>query len=341
MTEAQRATDQPSVRSLSNLIEGFWITQLIGTSVALGIADHLAQGARSCEQIARSCESDPACVLRLLRALQTIGVCRASPDARFELTERGQILRRGVPGSIAGRALFTSGIMWDLYGELRTVVKTGRSLPSGRDGFNRLADHPGLDGMHQAMVESSLRVIEDAVRVHDFGRYTSVLDVGGGYGGALAALLQRYSGLRGSVLDLPYLAQEASAHLRRAGLADRAQFLAGDFFESIPAGYDCYLLKYIIHDWNDSDATQILRQCSAAARGGGHVILLERIRPEMLEESAAHQAIMEIDLAMMTTGGQERTVAEYRRLLGSVGLRMASVTATASPCSLIDAVAAG
>jgi hypothetical protein len=338
MTEPQRLTDGGAGRSLSDLIEGFWTTQLIGTAVALGIPDQLGDGAKSCEQIARSCESDPHCVLRLLKALQTVGVCRAAPPASFELTERGQLLRRDVPGSMSGRATFTSGIMWNLYGELAKVIKTGRSLPAGREGFNQLAEHPGLAGMHQAMVESSIRVVESAIPVHDFGRYSSVLDVGGGYGGALAALLRRYGHMSGSVLDLQYLATEARAYLRKSGVADRAAFAAGDFFESVPEGYDCYLLKYIIHDWDDAHALRILRSCAVAAGRDSHVILFERVLPEVLEENPVHQAIMEIDLAMMTTGGRERTAEEYRELLSAAGLQMIGVTATASPCSVIHAV---
>ncbi len=340
MTELLRPPDVTTTRSLAELIEGFWITQLIGTAVILGIPEQLAEGGRSYEQIASSCESDPSSVLRLLRGLQTVGVCRAA-GSHFELTERGQVLRHGVPGSIRGRALFTSGIMWDLYSQLATVVRTGRALPAGREGFNRLAEHPGLVGMHQAMVESSIRVIDDVARVHDFGSYSRVLDVGGGYGGALAALLQRYAGMSGDVLDLSYLADGARAYFRTSGVAPRAQFITGDFFEALPAGYDCYLLKYIVHDWNDTDARQILRSCAVAARSGSEVILLERVLPPMLDESPAHQAIMQIDLAMMTTGGMERTAEGYRALLASVGLRMISVTPTESPCSILRAVPAG
>jgi hypothetical protein len=144
--------------------------------------------------------------------------------------------------------------------------------------------------------------------------------------------------MSGDVLDLSYLARDASAHLSEAGVADRGRFVAGDFFESVPTGYDCYLLKYIIHDWNDRDARQILQRCAAAAARDACVILLERVRPDVLNESPAHQAIMQIDLAMMTTGGQERTEDEYRQLLASAGLRMTAVTATASPCSIIHAI---
>lgn len=238
---------------------------------------------------------------------------------------------------MSGRAAFTSGIMWDLFGQLTTVVRTGRALPAGREGFNRLAEHPGLAGMHQAMVESSVRIVADAVCVHDFGRYERVLDVGGGYGGALAALLKRFPHMHGAVLDLPYLEADASAYLGRSGLAGRARFIRGDFFESVPEDFDCYLLKYIVHDWGDADALRILQRCASAAGPRSLVILLERVRPEVLEESPAHQAIMQIDLAMMTTGGKERTEEEYRALLASAGLRMIDVTLTASACSLIRA----
>jgi hypothetical protein len=338
MTRVGFAADMTPARPLADLIEGFWMTQLIGTSITLGIVDRLALGDAPYEEIARSCGADAGCVLRLVRALQTIGVCRKSPDNRFALTDRGQLLRRGVPGSICGRAIFTSGIMWDLYGHLTDVVRTGRSLPSGRSGFDELAKHPGLDGMHLAMVESSVRIIEDSARAHDFARYARVLDVGGGYGGALGALLQRHTGMTGAVLDLSYLSDRATAHLRGSGVADRAEFVAGDFFESVPAGYNCYLLKYIVHDWGDADALQILQRCAAAASPEADIILLERVLPDELDDSPAHQAIVQIDLAMMTTGGKERTAEEYRSLLARAGLRMIAVRSTASPCSVIHAV---
>jgi orsellinic acid C2-O-methyltransferase len=329
--------DRVPSRSLSELMEGFWITRLLGTTVALGIADRLGEGAKTHEQIARSCEAEPSSVLRVLRALQTIGVCSCGPGSTFALTARGEVLRRGVRGSISGRAAFTSGIMWDLYGQLTAVVKTGRPLPAGREGFNKLAEHPGLAGMHQAMVESSIKVMETAARVHDFGRYHRVLDVGGGYGGAVSTLLRLHPGMRGAVIDLPYLAEDTRVYLRKAGVADRCQFLPGDFFEELPSGYDCYLLKYIVHDWGDTEALQILRTCAAAAGSDSHVILLERILPDALEESPDHQAIMQIDLAMMTTGGKERTAQEYRSLLASAGLQMISATGADSSCSIIQA----
>ncbi len=248
------------------------------------------------------------------------------------------MLRRDVEGSIQGRALFTSGIMWSLFGQQGATVRTGQPLPAGREGFKRLADDPGLDGMHRAMVESSRRVIGDAVNVHDFSRYTSVLDIGGGYGGALGALLDRFTHLTGSVFDLPYLKRPAHAHLNSVGAEGRATFICGDFFEFIPPGFDCLLLKYIIHDWGDTEAQQILRKCAHAAGRRGNLLILERVLPEVLDETPECRALMQIDLAMMTTGGKERTEVEYRELLRSAGFRVESLSPMSTPCSIIHAV---
>ncbi len=336
------ATNSEWTQSLSDLIEGFWTTQLIGTAVAVGIPDKLAAGALSYQEVAQSCEAEPNSVLRLLRALQTIGVCRGTEHSQFGLTDKGRLLCTGVPGSMRGRALFASGLLWKLFGDLESAVRTGRPsqrITLGREGFDQLAHDPGLAGMHQAMVESSIKVVSAAADAHGFERYSRVLDVGGGYGGALTALLQRNPRMRGDVLDLGYLESQASEYLRRAGVAERARFIAGDFFESVPPGYDCYLLKYIIHDWDDAHALSILRSCAAAAAPSAEIVLLERVLPAELNET--HRAIAQIDLAMMMTNGKERTEEEYRRLMGSAGLRVLTVTPAASGCSVIRAASAG
>lgn len=330
--------DAAAAKSLSDLIEGFWTTQLVGAAVALGVTDAMAEGPRPHTDIARSVQADPVCVLRVLRALQSLGVCQLTAEASFELTAKGQLLCAGTSGSMRGRALFASGMLWNLFGDLTAVIKTGlptQRQPLGREGFNLLASNPGLKGMHQAMVESSIGAVAAAADAHDFGRYSRVLDVGGGYGGALVALLQRNPTMTGDVFDLAYLAQDACAHLSSAGVGQRAQFVGGDFFEELPSGYDCYLLKYIVHDWDDAAAVQILRTCAHAARPGGTVVLLERVLPERITEN--DRAIMEVDIAMMLAGGLERTAEEYRRLMNRAGLCLLRITPTSSPCSVIHA----
>lgn len=322
--------------SLSRLIEGFWTTQLVGTAVLLGIPDALAESPLRCGDLAQKVAADPACLWRVVRALHTLGICRATGDRVVELTEMGRLLLRDADGSMYGRSLFTSGLMWKLFGDLPHVVRTGRptaALPTGREGFRQLATQPGVAAMHRAMVESSVRVLAAAVEVHDFGKYARVLDVGGGYGGALGALLARYPHMSGDVLDLDYLSVGAREYLHGLGVGSRAGHIGGDFFDLVPSGYDCYLLKYIIHDWGDSEALEILSACAAAAGASADVVLLERVVPEQVDES--HQDIMEIDLAMMATGGKERTALEYRELLASAGLNLAALVPTRARCDVI------
>jgi SAM-dependent methyltransferase len=327
-------------RPLGELIEGFWITQLIGTTVALGIAEALGADVRSLDELASTCRLDRPSLLRLMRALQTVGVSVGNEERGYRLSEKGKVLRRDATASIYGRALFTSGLMWDLYRQLATVVQSGKPLQAGRQGFARLAHDPCLEGMHRAMVESSVRVIGEALQVVNFDRYARVLDVGGGYGGVLGALLRKFPDMSGTVLDLSYLKEGAEAYMRSIGVCERGKFLGGDFFESVPSGFDCHVLKYVIHDWGDSEALQILRACARALSGGGHLLLLERVLPDVMHESPSCQAIAQIDLAMMTTGGKERTVGEYADLLRSAGMRLVTVIATGAPCSVIQAVSA-
>jgi orsellinic acid C2-O-methyltransferase len=337
-----RVEGSETAKSLSDLIEGFWSTSVIGTAVALGITDSLAAGASPYSQVASAAGAAPEYVLRILRALQALGVCRAIAGSSFELTEKGRLLLADEPGSMRGRALFASGILWDLFSDLPTVVRAGRPtqrLPTGREGFNQLESHPGLDAMHGAMVESSIVAVASAAQVHDFGRYSRVLDVGGGYGGALGRLLQQNPGMRGDVLDLPYLLEGAVRHLHVAGVARRATFIAGDFFEAVPKGYDCYLLKYIIHDWDDAQALRILASCAAAAHPAGEIVLLERVLPDQVSES--DRGIFEVDIAMMVTGGKERTVGEYRELMRAANISLNEVTPTACGCSVLRAAPSG
>jgi hypothetical protein len=181
-------TDSTLPQSLSDLIEGFWTTQLIGTAVSLGIPDALRGGATTHQEVARCCQSDPACTLRLLHALQTVDICRPDSSVRFELTEKGRLLCSGVSGSMRGRALFTAGLMWELFGDLQSVVKSGqptRRVALGRDGFNQLAGQPGLAGMHQAMV-----------RLYDQPDSRTSGAAPGASGGRLSAVLSRLARAR-------------------------------------------------------------------------------------------------------------------------------------------------
>jgi hypothetical protein len=187
---------------------------------------------------------------------------------------------------------------------------------------------------NRAMAEQSLGIGREIARAYDFSRFRSVMDVGGGYGAVLRALLEYYPALRGSVMDLPVIEDRALNYLKNAGVGDRADYRGGNFFESVPSGTDAYVLKYIIHDWNDAKATQILRHCAAAAGHDGLVLLIEQIVPERITET--DQRVVRGDLIMMTVGGKERTETGYRELCAAAGLKVTRVVPTASGFSVIE-----
>jgi hypothetical protein len=326
---------------VNQLVNGFWTTQVLNVAVQLGIPEQLASGPKNATSIAHAAQAHPPSVFRLLRALHTLGVCRAVDSETFELTTAGHILRADVPRSLRGRALFSGDMLWQQFGDLAYVVKTGnktRVVETGPEAFKKLsADPVRVDSFQRAMAEGSVRAARDAVAAYDFSTFASVLDLGGGYGGVLSVLLAAHPRMTGAVCDLAYLAAAASRYLQEAGVGARAKFVAGDFFDAVPGPYDAYVLKFIIHDWDDGLALKILRNIHRAAAPSTTVILLEQVIPENLSTAASDQAVIRADLTMMTIGSGERTVAEYRQLLSQAQWTLTRVIQISPEFSLLEA----
>ncbi len=329
---------------VSELINGFWAAQVVNAAALLDLPDRLAQGPATAETLAAAAGAHPPSLFRLLRAMQTLGLCTAGADGVFALTEAGQLLRAGAPGSMRGRALFTGDMLWKQFGDLPEIVRTGgraASVASGAEGFAALeADPARLEAFQQAMAESSRTAARQAIAAYDFARFGSVLDLGGGYGGVLAELLKANPGQSGAVCDLGYLQAGAEAYLAAAGVAERGRFIPGDFFTAVPAGFDCCLMKFIIHDWDDEASTRILSTARAAAGPATTLALIEQVVPESLGQSLADQAVIRSDLTMMSVGGKERTAAEYRRLLEATGWRLSAVAPAGPSFSVLEALPA-
>ena len=319
---------------LSELIEGFWTTQVIHAAAQLKLPDLLAAEALLPQDLAARAGAHVGSVMRLLRAMATLGLCRAAADGRYSLTDMGALLRTDAAGGKRARALFAGSSLYRAYEKLPETVRTGRR-PAVPADFGK-ASPEQLAVFQNAMIETSREAVSSAVVVYDFSGIGRVLDVGGGFGGALAGLLQRFPDMSGDVLDLAHAQQGAQSFLSQSGLAGRTRFLAGDFFEFVPAGYDCYLLKFILHDWDDAQAVAILRSCRAAAGPTSRLVVLERLVPDQLEDRPAHRAVMQGDMTMMAWGGQERTGAEYREILAQAGWHLSQVVPTASPFTLIE-----
>lgn len=338
---AAGGTSAADFQLISQLVNGFWTTQVLNVAVQLGIPEQLASGPKTATSIAHTAQAHPSSVFRLLRALHTLGVCRAIDPQTFELTPAGHVLRADVPRSLRGRALFSGDMLWQQFGDLAYVVKTGnktRVVDTGPEAFKKLNADPGrVDSFQRAMAEGSVRAARDAVVAYDFSGFASVLDLGGGYGGVLSVLLSSHPRMTGAVCDLEYLTGPASGYLQEAGVGARANFVAGDFFDAVPGPYDAYVLKFIIHDWDDELALKILRNIQRAATRSATLILLEQVIPENLSTAASDQAVIRADLTMMTIGSGERTVAEYRRLLAQAQWTLTRVIKISPEFSLLEA----
>ena len=222
-------------------------------------------------------------------------------------------------------------------GDLHDQVKTGgrtKAFPTGSEGFEALKNDPArLHKFQTNMAEGSRRAAQAAMQVYDFSPFVKMLDLGGGYGGVLAELLGAYPQQRGAVCDLSYLEPGALAYLSSAGVGKRSGFIHGDFFASVPEGYDLYLMKFILHDWDDEHVLRILKNVRAAVGKHSRLLVIEQIVPESLTTSVSDQDIIRADLVMMSVGGKERTAAEYRALLADSGWNLSSVIVPTSAMS--------
>ena len=325
------------------LITGAWPVQVIHVAARLRLPDLMAEGEGSSAALAQATGSHPRTLRRLLRAMAALGLCRQSDPDHFELTSAGGLLRDGAEGSVRGVALHYGERIWGAMSQLDQSVKTGRPWRiSGASGFEHMAADPDQMAMfHQSMADRTGPAVRDALAVYDFSRFRTLMDVGGSFGALLAGILQGLPQLTGQVFDLPALNDASSAYLERMGVSGRARFVGGSFFDEVPAGADVYMLKTVIHDWDNEKSVAILANCRKAAGQGGKVLLIERIAPTLVEPEPDQMITTRGDILMLTAaGGIERTEDQYRDLFARAGLRLASLTATPSGHSIMEAVAA-
>jgi orsellinic acid C2-O-methyltransferase len=329
---------------LQGIIVANWMSQATYAAVQLRLPDLLAEGPKTSAELAEASGSHAPSLLRLLRALATLELCQEREDGAFQLTPMGALLRSDAPNSLRSWAIFVGGPQWPLWGHLLHSVKTGETARmhlSGTKDFQHLARDGELAALfNQAMVELTRLVAQDVARVYRFAGMTRILDVGGGSGELLAAILQANPAARGVLFDMDHARESGQRHLEALGLAERCEIVTGSFFEAVPGPAEAILLKSIIHDWDDDQSRDILDNCRRALAKGGKLLIIERLMPERLEPSPAHQAIARSDLNMLVgPGGRERTLAEFQALLASAGLSVSGVIPTASNFAIIEAVA--
>ena len=330
------------VQRLLECVTNSWMAQATYVAAELRIADLLAEGPRTSEDLAAATGTHALSLRRLLRALTTIEICREREDGSFEITPMGSLLGTGVPGSLRSWTIWWGAHLWQVWGNLLYSVKTGesaRKLLIGTDSFKHLEEDPEAAAVfNHALVELTRLTSESVVRTYDFSGLKRIMDVGGGYGELLISILRASPETSGVLFDLPHAIEGGKRHFEKAGLASRCEFLEGDFFESVPSGADAYILKSIIHDWDDEKSKVILENCRRAMAEGGRLLLVERVIPDRLEISAAHQGVVRSDLTMLVAhAAQERTEAEFRDLLSSARFRVTRILPAGMTFSVIEA----
>ena len=324
-------------QALLHLVNGSWTTQAIAVAAELGIADLLAGGIGQPDELARIAGCHAPSLHRLLRALASLGLCAELEDGTFVPTALGALLASHAPMSLRGTAIY-GRYKWPVWGNLLHSVKTGEcasALAHGTPVFEHLArDATAAEVFHRAMTETTRLIARAVVAAYDFRGFERIVDIGGGYGEMLGAVLRACPSARGVLFDLPATLEGARRHLETAGLAPRCELVAGDFFESVPAGADAYLLKRVIHDWDDDRATAILCRCREAMARHAKLLLVEQVMPERMAVTPEHQDAARMDLHMLLmVGGRERTADQYRQILAAAGLGLDTIVpATLNVC---------
>ncbi len=331
-----------AARELHRLVAGYQASQAVHVAATLGLCDLLADGPRSVAELAEAAGADERSLARLMRALTAVGLYVSDGDGTFANTELGHALRTDAPRSVAGRArLVGRAFHWRAYGSLERSIRTGESAFAavhGESVWAYLAKRPDEQEIFdEAMTALSQAVADDVVSAYDFGRFGTVVDVGGGRGMLLAAILSRYPSVDGVLFDQPDVVAGAHELLSANGVSLRCRVVGGDVFDSVPEGGDAYLLKSVIHDWPDTESVEILRACRRSMPAHGCLLLVE----QLLDESPDPVRTAFSDLTMLVmAGGRERTTDEYGSLLKAAGFDLTRTVTTGSDVFVIEAAPA-
>lgn len=328
---------QENAPSLGQMLTGYWISQAIYVAAKLGLADLVKDNPQSAEQLAAATQTQPAALYRLLRALASVTVFREDEQHRFALTPLADQLRSDAENSHRALAIMAGEEHFVSWSELLYSIRTGEPAFEkiyGEPVFDWLSKYPDQAAVFdQAMVDVHGGETPAMIEAYDFSGIRVLADVGGGNGSLLRGVLPHYPSLQGMLCDLPSVVERAAPRIEAAGLADRLRTAPTNFFEKVPTGGDAYLLRHIIHDWDDAESLKILRNVRRAVPSDGRLLLVESV---IQPGNDPHPAKL-LDLNMLVIpGGKERTEAEYRKLYGEAGFELVSITPTKGIVSVIE-----
>ncbi|WP_149276172.1 methyltransferase [Pareuzebyella sediminis] len=332
--------DLPPQIAMTQMILGYVPVKAIHAAAKLNIAELLAtHGPMNSIQLAEKTDTHPEAVYRLLRALASNGIFREGENGKFELTPLAECLKEDSPNSTKAMALSAGNLFYRAFTELMYAVRHGGGgwvEALGAPPFEYLRDHPEEGKIFDRMM-TDIHGGETAPMVdnYDFSVFNTVVDIGGGNGEVISAILNENSRTKGILFDLPEVIDRSKENIKAGGLLDRCQLLTGDFFKTVPKGGDAYILRHIVHDWNDEDAISILTNCRKAMVPHGKVLVVEAVIPKGNDP----HPFKWLDLTMLMIGGKERTKEQFEHIFSRAGLKLVRIIPATPAVSIVEGVA--
>ncbi len=336
----QHPTSLPPQIVLMQMATSNWISQAVYVAAKLGIADLLKDGAKHCDELASLTKAHAPSLYRLLRALASLGVFAETDKGYFTLTSLAHYLRSDLPDSLRAMAIMNGEEHYQAWGELKQSVQTGKSAFEylyGMQIFDYYAQNPESAAIFdQAMTSYSSTESAAVAESYDFSSIETLVDVAGGHGSLLTCILKANPSMNGILFDQTSVIEGAEPLLEVAGILSRCKLVSGDFFESVPAGGNAYILKHIIHDWGDEQALVILKHCYEAMPENGKLLLVEQVIPPGNEPFFGK--LLDLNMLVMCPGGRERTETEYRALLEKASFKLTRIVPTDAPVSVVEGI---
>jgi hypothetical protein len=334
-----RPSETAAAQHVFQLASGYILSTALHVAVRLRIPDRLAEGSRAVADLARDTAVQEDALYRVLRALASVGVFEETAPREFGNNPASSTLQSGVPGSLFDMVLWLADpTHLRVYADAMHSVTTGKPAIEktfGMPVFEFFPRNPELSEVfNNAMTAFSAAVVPAVLEAYDFSGISTLVDIAGGHGRVLTSILQKYPSMRGVLFDLDHVIAGAVSRIEELGLSDRCRAAAGDFFAAVPEGGDAYIMKHIIHDWDDDRAAAILENIRKAMNRGGRVILLESVL--LPGNQPDFGKVIDLEMLLLP-GGRERTETEFRALFNRAGFELTRIVGTQSPLSVIEA----
>jgi hypothetical protein len=338
--EDTQSSTMPPQKVILQMATGYWVSQALYVAAKLGIADLLKSGSKSCSELASSAGVHAQLLYRVMRALASVGVFAEKEQGCFTLTPLAACLQSDIPGSMRALVIMCGKEHYQAFGDILYSLRTGESAFEhlyGMPLFQYYAQNPEAGKIFDEAMTSHTSVENaDITASYDFSGFHKLVDVGGGHGNLIASILKANPKMQGMLFDLPYVIEGAKNLLEAEQVSQRCELVAGDFFESVPGGGDAYLLKRIIHSWDEKSAIAILKNCHRAMVENGKLLVVEEVIPPGNEPCFGK--FMDLMMMVMFPGARERTESEYRALFKASGFQLTKIVPTRGDVSLIEGI---